>query len=377
MIKVCHMTSGHPPEDGRIFRKECVSLAQAGYDVYLVQRGASYEKDGVHIVGAGDFHGGRLSRMISYARNVYQTALGVDADIYHFHEPELLPYGLKLKRRGKIVIFDSHERYAELIGQKYYLPKWSRVLVARCYGAFERYVLRRIDGVVFPALKDGKDPFAGQCRHTAIVNNTALLSETYDQYDPDVKKDSESICYVGALDYGRGITHLVRAAARAQCELYLAGKFCPDSYRQELLSMPEAHCVHDCGILDRPAVMERIQRSQIGMATILNVGQYNQYDNLATKCYEYMSLGIPVILTRSPYNQKVVDQYRFGICADPENCEELAGAIRYLLDHPDEAQEMGENGRRAVREVFNWSIEEKKLLALYEEILNDKKEIAP
>ena len=113
------------------------------------------------------------------------------------------------------------------------------------------------------------------------------------------------------------------------------------------------------------------------MATILNVGQYNQYDNLATKCYEYMSLGIPVILTRSPYNQKVVDQYRFGICVDPENCEELAGAIRYLLDHPDEAQEMGENGRRAVREVFNWSIEEKKLLALYEEILNDKKEIAP
>ena len=85
---------------------------------------------------------------------------------------------------------------------------------------------------------------------------------------------------------------LRQAAFLHHCLLYTS------SYRQELLSMPEAHCVHDCGILDRPAVMERIQRSQIGMATILNVGQYNQYDNLATKCYEYMSLGIPVILTR-------------------------------------------------------------------------------
>ena len=39
MIKVCHMTSAHDGEDIRIFHKECMSLARAGYDVYLVQPG--------------------------------------------------------------------------------------------------------------------------------------------------------------------------------------------------------------------------------------------------------------------------------------------------------------------------------------------------
>ena len=97
MIKVCHMTSAHGPEDVRIFHKECVSLAKAGYDVYLVERGDSYEKNGVHIVGVGQPSGGRLSRMTSFAKKVYQAALALDADIYHFHDPELLPYGLKLK----------------------------------------------------------------------------------------------------------------------------------------------------------------------------------------------------------------------------------------------------------------------------------------
>lgn len=39
MIKVCHMTSAHGMEDDRIFYKECVSLANAGYEVYLVELG--------------------------------------------------------------------------------------------------------------------------------------------------------------------------------------------------------------------------------------------------------------------------------------------------------------------------------------------------
>ena len=118
MIKVCHMTSAHQPGDTRIFQKECVSLAKAGYQVFLVQRGESGENSGVRIIGVGQPSGGRLTRMTSFARKVYEAALAVDADLYHLHDPELLPYGIKLKGRGKKVIFDSHELYAVQLRQK-------------------------------------------------------------------------------------------------------------------------------------------------------------------------------------------------------------------------------------------------------------------
>ena len=69
-MKVCHMSTAHAPEDDRIFHKECVSLANAGYEVYLVVRGDSYEKNGVHIVGVGQPSGGRLSRMTAFSKKV-------------------------------------------------------------------------------------------------------------------------------------------------------------------------------------------------------------------------------------------------------------------------------------------------------------------
>ena len=131
----------------------------------------------------------------------------------------------------------------------------------------------------------------------------------------------------------------------------------------DMIVLPEYANVRYLGSLNRNQVLDLLQHSQIGIATLLNVGQYNQFDNLATKVYEYMSLALPVVLSKSPFNQKMIDTYQFGICVDPDNPQEIADAIRWLLDHPEEARAMGENGRRAVETEFNWKVEEEKLLA--------------
>ena len=83
-----------------------------------------------------------------------------------------------------------------------------------------------------------------------------------------------------------------------------------------------------------------------------------------------MGSGLPVITAKSDYVDRMLEQYGFGISVDPENVDQIAQAIRYLLDHPEEARRMGENGRRAVKENFNWNVEEQKLLRLYEELKN-------
>ena len=148
IIKVCHMTSAHPQEDIRIFYKECVSLASAGYDTYQVSCGQTYDKFGVHLIGVGDQQKSRRDRMLKSARKVYQAAKKINADVYHFHDPELLPYALKLKKIGKIVIFDSHEDVPDQIMDKTWIPMFFRKLVSWLYKSFETFVVRKIDAAV-------------------------------------------------------------------------------------------------------------------------------------------------------------------------------------------------------------------------------------
>ncbi|MBQ6575165.1 MAG: glycosyltransferase family 4 protein [Lachnospiraceae bacterium] len=369
MIKVCHMTSAHNAEDIRIFHKECTSLAKAGYDVYLVERGDSYEKNGVHIIGVGDIPGNRIKRMTDGAKKVYEKALAVDADLYHFHDPELMPYALKLKKKGKKVVFDSHEHYRSQILHKEYLPKICRKIIAGLYGAYEDNMLSKIDGVIFPCPMDGVFPL--ECAHRAYVDNPPMLSELYDKYDENEPKVPNSVCLIGSLTYNRGITHFVKAVSKAGCKAFVGGVFSPESLRDEVLSYEGIDNIEFLGRLNRDEVLSVLKKSMVGISAPLNLGQYNHTDNIATKTCEYMSMGLPVIMTRQPFIEKMLKQYDFGICVDPEDTEEYANAINYLLNNPEKARRLGQNGRKTIKEVLNWEKEQNNLLGLYREILED------
>lgn len=372
MIKICHLTTAHSRYDDRIFIKECTSLANAGYDLTLLVADGKpdEEKNGVKIISVTGIPKSRFQRIILSSNIMYKKALEVDAEIYHLHDPELLPLARKLKKAGKKVIFDSHENYPAQIKVKGYIPYILRSVISGIYKTYETETAKMIDAVITPCtFFNGVDIFKGRCALTEIISNAPLLSEFYDQYQ-DTNKENiiPSVCHVGGLTYSRGITHLIKAAYKANVKLILGGKFSSLSYEDEVREMSEYSCVNYRGYLTRDQVLKLYKESTIGAATILNIGQYNTGDNFATKVYEYMSMGLPVIITKYPFAEKMIQKYNFGIAVDPENIDEIASAIRFLIDNPDKAQKMGENGRRAVFEEFNWGIEEKKLLALYERI---------
>lgn len=366
-MKVCHFTSAHNADDIRIFHKECISLANAGHEVYLVAANTEEKtlKD-VHIVSASIPASGRISRMIKTSKAVYKKALSLDADIYHFHDPELLRFALRLKRKGKKVIYDSHENVPKQIMAKTWIPKLIRKPISVLFKWYENYVVRRIDAVV-TATASIRKRFVLVNSNSIDVNNYPLLHELVEETRWEEKKNE--ICYIGGITKIRGLGEVVESLSFLDTlRLNLAGNFSQDDseFENQLKSNPSWSKVNELGYVDRQGVSSIMQRSKVGIITSWPLP--NHLESLAIKMFEYMSAGIPVVCSNFPMWQEMVNADKFGICVNPLDPKEIAGAVQKLIDNPDLSIELGQNGRKSIVEKFNWAIEEKKLIALYDKI---------
>lgn len=362
-MKICHMTSAHDSDDIRIFKKECVSLAQIeGFEVFLVARGESRTEENVKVVGVGNPPSSRIKRMMFFSKKIYEKAREIDADVYHFHDPELLQYGLKLKKQGKHVVFDSHEETASQILIKPYLPKPCRAIVAKIYRIREKSICRKIDAVVFPALKEEESPFYGIAKKHILVDNLPKLSEF--AYEPNQEKD-RICCCIGTLSKERGITEMLEAAKKIDGKMILAGGFNPPEYEDELRKQGLLDNVDYRGIVGRDEVVSIYSEASVGISTLKHVGQYDGSTNFGTKEYEYMAMGLAVVRTDFEKIRELSDEIDFGIAVNPDKPDEISDAVNFLFDNPKILNAKGANGRKTVINRFNWETEVKKIIDLY------------
>ena len=368
--KVAHLTSAHSRYDTRIFLKECTSLATHGYSTSLIVADGKgdEQKNNVAIYDVGASKG-RLDRMRNAPSRVFEKAVELDADIYHLHDPELIPIGLKLKKRGKKVIFDAHEDLPSQILSKHYINILIRKPLSILVRMLESQACSRLDAVV-AATPFIRDKFIKINKNTVDINNYPKLQE-FNNLPTDNKQEGQ-VCYIGGIADVRGIVEIVQAMelTNNKSSLKVAGSFIDKSLEPKVKAMTGWEKTVYLGFVGREAIKETLSESIAGLVTLHPTLSY--IDSLPVKMFEYMSAGIPVIASDFPLWRSIIDAAQCGICVDPLEPQEIADAIDYLVDNPDIAINMGENGRIAVMEKYNWAIEEKKLFKLYGDLLVSK-----
>lgn len=359
-IRVCHFTSAHDARDDRIYLKECISLKKAGYEVFLTARGESTSDEGIKMAGCG-MPGDRFDRMCLFSRKIYKKALETDADIYHFHDPELLPYGLKLKRKGKRVVFDSHEDVPAQILDKEWIPFSLRRIISRLYKMYETYVVKRLDAVI-AATPHIAEQFRGRAERVEVINNYPKLDDIL-FHDRPFTDRGLIVCYAGGISEQRGERVMAEAMQGVDADLVLAGEHEGDP-------VPDrgGGRIRYIGKVGRDKVNELYGCSRAGL--LLYQPAQNHFEAQPIKMFEYMAAGLPFVASDFPLWKRIVEENGCGICVDCGNAGEVRAAIRQLLGDPCKAREMGRNGRKAVESKYNWSVEEQRLISLYKSLLD-------
>jgi glycosyltransferase involved in cell wall biosynthesis len=341
-------------------------LAESGHEVTLVVAdgaGASRD-DGVRIVDVGRLPAG-LDRLLRTRARLLAAARALDADAYQLHDPALFPLGLHLKRLGKKVVFDAHEDVPNQLLGAARRGTAPRHWLARAAGAYARYACRRFDGII-AATPFIRDHFLRLNPATVDVNNFPLLREG-DQPAAWAGKALE-VCCAGSLSAACGIRELVRACAllRSPARLALTGAFTESALEAEVTAYPGWGRVWAHGHLD-PASTRRVMGRAVAGLVIAHPAAGSS-DGLPVEMFDTMAAGIPVIAARFPLWRDIVESHACGVCVDPADPRAIAAAIDHFILHPDLARRMGENGRRAVLETYNWRPESRKLVAFYAQL---------
>jgi glycosyltransferase involved in cell wall biosynthesis len=364
--KVCMLSAIRPATEHRMLLKEGASLVRAGYRVSIV---APHTHDevlcGIAIKAVHKFSS-RLARMVGTTWFVYREALRQRADVYHFHNTELIPVGWLLKLRGKRVLYDVREDTPADIRDKYYLPRWARPAVAWAVDIAEKLSGRMLDGIVASSLHIGQRFPRSK---TVVIQSFPLLDEAMPASCPYLERPP-MVLYIGSISPTRGVLELVEAMGllpeTLPARLAIGGEFVPAALEQEARQKPGWKRTDYAGWQNRQGLLDMLSRARVGVVPFLSTGWH--MDIQPIKLFEYMIAGLPIVCSDLPRLSEIVKEVQCGLLVEPGQPEAMAEAIQWLLEHPAEAQAMGNRGRQAVLQTYNWNSQAELLLDLYRRV---------
>ena len=371
---ICHVTTAHPWFDTRIFERMCLGLVRLGYRVTLVAPVDQPRRErGVDILPTG--LRGKAARLLG-GRRLLRRLQALDADVYHFHDPELLPWMALFRRTsGKRVIYDVHEYYPESVVDSNYFG-WRPLsrLAGLVFGAMEPALGRGLDGVtgVTPPIADR---FRGGRAQVVVARNVLSLESLPETATPVELPSPRTLVLAGVMDRNRLMPELLDALAILapgwpDLTLLAIGDLATDPYGAELLARARR-----LGIEGRVVVRPRVPwatlqghlaRSVAGL--VLYHDRLNNRFGLPNRLFEFMAQGVPIVSSNFPLLAEVVGEARCGILLEDGRPATIAAAIDTLLRDPAEARLMGERGRAALRARHHWGIDLQGVAALYDRL---------
>ncbi len=372
--RICHLTLSHTPFDVRVFEKECRSLASVGYDVHLAVPGAVEGEvhNGVTMhdiahngVSAGPGNG--LSRWRNRLAQTLTVARGIDARIYHLHDPELIPVGLALARAGKTIIYDAHEDAP--------LEAWSinrdrpfhRVGLTALWWALLTQAKRTFNLFV-AATPEIARKFPRE--RTIEVRNYPRLEMFPAPTAETTAPRDRSLVFAGLVSRTRGAIEMLDALAAVSSpdvRLKLFGTIASDELKREMQAHPGWARVDYVGHRPWREVIEAYARSSGGL--LLYDSTPEQLHCMPVKLFEFLLAGVPVIASDILFWRELLDGNPAVRFVDMTNPTVVAAEIERLVGNPTLIAQLGMAGHAHACQRFSWDAEGVRLVDGYARLL--------
>lgn len=370
LTKVCHISSVHPSKDPRIRLKQVESLSQNGFDVTFVTGDLNAAENGAaRIVKVSPGNANRLMRMLVTSPRCIWEAAKLRADIYHIHDPELLPWAWFLLFLRKPVVYDVHEDYLTSVSQKRYIPRSLRALAGRIV-AFSEVLLSA------PFYKVIAEKYYARRFPTAV----SILN--YPQVDRLLSirafdATSIQLLYTGSVSEDRGAINMSKLADHhAEIRVSVVGR-CSDDLAARMYAVADDGSARlkidrNDGYVPFESIVATYSQGcwLAGLALFPDSPHYREKE--LTKFFEYMAVGLPIIASDFPVWKELIQDQGVGLCVAHGDMDAISAAIDWLRTNPRAAERMSMRGKELVKQKYRWDTQARKLINFYSELSRDR-----
>lgn len=405
--KVCMLIHTHSFLDSRIFKKEAKTLQKNGYDVTMI---VPRVKGNLFDIDKAPFNDRFLQpsfmhediKIVTYKIESFKpspiemqshidhgnhtkfenplTQLGLEekADIYHAHELGSLYAGIGIKRKMKELhntevklIYDSHDLIPDPLDNKT-IPQKRKTAMLKLLNT----MIKEIDQLitVSHSIKSwylSKNPLLP----VEIIYNSPPLAKPFEP--KDYKNNKLTVCYEGHIaDNKKGsrdkifdITNICSKQTDFNFKI-IGGVLHGHS-----LTVPDNLKKHVelTGWVDYYSISKHMKNVDIGWIDFDDLSQsLNRSYALPNKFFSYLNNGIPVVVNKCHEMEEFIRTHKCGLVINKPKAtaQDYARAFLYLNKNRAKLTQMSVNARKVMENLYSWEHMEKRLLNVYESLIN-------
>ncbi|MDZ7613603.1 MAG: glycosyltransferase family 4 protein [Flavobacteriaceae bacterium] len=383
------------PPDPRV-QNEAITLLKNGHEVFLfcLQYGGqdAYEKsEGLEIFRYRSNRFIYKSSALAYTIPVYTHIMAKKIrdfikrsriEAIHVHDMVVAGAAFAANKNFSLpIVLDLHENRPEIMKEYPHLKKVpNKYLISpdqwkKAEGEFIKKSYKTIVVTQEAKIEILKRNLAGDGQ-IVVVPNT-VLSSFYEDYSVDQNllnryKEKFVILYIGDTGLRRGLMTAIKALPELRSKiknirLVIVGTSSADEILQNKVRDLGLNDVVDFeGWKDALLFQSYILASAVCISPLLkNLHHDTTYAN---KIFQYMALAKPLLVSDVTAQKNIVQEAGCGLVHEAGNAENFVKNILTLYHDPKEMENLGEQGRKFIRQKFNWEITGKALVKLYNDL---------
>ena len=380
------------PPDPRV-ENEAITLIENGFEIHLLSLSRDKNRPAYEIINGIHVHRKYISNLtyrlsaLAYSLPLYHLIIRplirkfikeTTPNFLHIHDMLIARAVFDVNKNKLPVTLDLHENRPEIM--KYYphlqaglgkilispaaWKKWQVKLVQLADRVITVTSLAKEQLVEESGIDPGK---------VVVVPNTIRRDVFYSYRIEDEiisqLKDRKVILYLGDTGLRRGTESAIRATASLAQEfpdilLVLVGKSSEDDMLRDLVAeLNIEDFVRLEGWQDVSLFPSYIKAASVAISPLKRNPHHDT--TYANKLFQYMAYGKPLVVSDCPAQAQLVEEVECGLVHQAEDVDDMASQLGKLLIDPLLAESLGQNGKEAVNNNYEWGKTSLDLVELY------------